>query len=401
MIIIYQLLFVFLITFNIWGNFVPGANYYDELITICAIILMMVRSNRLYIKKYEKKIIYSLLAVWAIGILATVKYHIQPQFAGVWRDMLAISKFPICYYAFYTRTPDIKASKICKSVVPISKLLISIILFFGFVNLFLHIPFLSGGERYGLPIYRFLYSHETFLVSSLICLIAVLIAHNSRKNILYILGGMVAVAMTLKSKPILVLLFIVASLFLRSRHKFRVTKFQMALMAVVVGVLTLYLASGQLNTYIGFGETAARGAFYLYGVDVAIRFFPLGSGFCTFASSLSHKYYSPLYYEYGMENINGITEDDGSYAGDTFWPNIYAQYGFLGFFIYLFLFICILKSITRRFFQFSNGWIASMSILLYGLTASFAESFFTNDSSVVFAVVLAIYIGNDDNNRKK
>ena len=95
-------IFLILITLNIWSEFVPNSNYADELTTIFALALCILGKKNHDKDTYGKWIVVSITGILLLGIISTIKYHIQPEFAGVWRDALAISKFPICYCAFNT-----------------------------------------------------------------------------------------------------------------------------------------------------------------------------------------------------------------------------------------------------------------------------------------------------------
>ena len=97
---LFYLLFIFLITENIYEKFIPGINFFDEIITIVAIFKILSNIKAFQHFKLEKKIIRYLSMILLIGCLSTLIYHVQPQFGGIWRDFLAVSKFPICYFAF-------------------------------------------------------------------------------------------------------------------------------------------------------------------------------------------------------------------------------------------------------------------------------------------------------------
>ena len=280
------------------------------------------------------------------------------------------------------------------SIIKFSKYYILIIFLCGAINFIKPIDLFSDGYRYGFPLFKFIYSHATFLVASLVVLVSVMIADGLKKNKLYIILGLICLLFTLRSKPVIVVIFVLLCIYMRQHKALTVlSKKRLAFYFILTVSLSLYFMSGQILEYIKYGDTAARTAFYIFGIDIAINNFPLGSGFCTFASTLSHTYYSPLYYEYGMQNINGITEIDGSYAGDTFWPNIFAQYGLFGMFFYLLMLYFIYRSINSRVVVLSDKWIASMILLLYSFAAAFAESFYTNATGVIYAIVITYYVG--------
>lgn len=393
------LFFFFLLFVNYVQQFIPVVTYFDEIITIAGVVIVLknYRYNTL-VRQDDKRVIKYICIVSCIGVISTINYHIQPHFAGVWRDALAITKFPICYYAYYLYSKRLDTNQILKRIVPWAKLVVTIIFVLGLVTLIFRVPALYADERYGLPIFTMGYTHNTFLVVTVFVLMATLIASGFRKNLFFIVLGSFCVLFSLRSKPMAALVFLAFTWILRRKGKVHLSKLKMCLYAVIIMVGTYYAAESQISMYLGWGETAARGACYYYGADIANSHFPIGSGFCTFSSSLSGLYYSPLYYEYNMSGMEGLSEYDYSYAADTFWPNVYAQYGWIGLLAYLMMIFHLFKSIHGRFEVLSDSWIAGMMLLVYMVAAAFAEAIFTNDSSVIIAITLTLFIGKDYEN---
>ena len=397
------LLFLFLLLANYLQMMFGGVHYYDEAITIMGLFFIIYfRHDMKELDGNFRKMMVFILLILTIGTISTARYHIQPQFAGVWRDALAISKFPICYYAYSLYSQHINLNNINKQVVPLAKVFICICFILGLFTYCFRDSFggiLYRGERYGFPLYHMGFSHNTFLIAVVIMNMAVLIANGFKKNMSLVLLGAFCVVLTMRSKPMFVLVFLAAVWYLRERNKsFRITKMNIICYSVLIILLTFFLISSQLNDYIGYGENAARGACYYYGVDIANNHFPLGSGFCTFSSSLSGTYYSPLYYEYGLSEMEGLTPENYNYAADTFWPNIYSQYGWIGLVFYLFMLYHMLQTINRRFILLSDQWVAGMLLLLYCISAAFAESIYTNSTAIDYALILALFIGKNNEN---
>ena len=90
--------------------------------------------------------------------------------------------------------------------------------------------------------------------------------------------------------------------------------------------------------------------------------------------------------------------DSYSYAADTFWPNIFSQYGWIGLICYLLMLYYLVRSVHKRFIPLSNQWVAGMLVLVYGMSAAFAEAFFTNSTAVDYALMLALFIGKNNEN---
>ncbi|WP_155804890.1 hypothetical protein [Photobacterium halotolerans] len=89
-------------------------------------------------------------------------------------------------------------------------------------------------------------------------------------------------------------------------------------------------------------DMSARSLMFLSSIDIATENFPLGSGPGTFGSAPAAIYYSPLYFQYGLNSVFGLeptslVEGNVSYLMDTFWPHVIAEYGFIGTGVYFFM----------------------------------------------------------------
>lgn len=395
-------MFLALLTLNIWEKYVPMANYIDEAVTLYAFYLIIFKKCS-YPKQRlanERWMMICFGIVMLFGLASTIVYRIQPQFAGVWRDAFAVLKFPICYYAFYTRSKYKECKLLNIWASRFSKIFVYILGFCGLINLAVEVPIFSEDFRYGFPLYRFIYSHATFMVSSAVVTTAILVSNGVNKNFLAILSGILAIVLSFRSKPLFCVFALVLLLFLKRRKRIRLSKYHYIIFSILVAGLSLYFMESRLTKFIEDSVFTARGAFYINGYFNAMDTFPLGSGFCTFASVLSHKYYSPLYSSLNMTSIWGITEDDGKFAGDAYWPNIYTQYGFIGMFAYVCMLIFLFLSVNRRYKTMSKEWIGAVFVYIYIISACFAESFLTNDTSVLYALVLALFLGRYKIKRK-
>ena len=100
--------------------------------------------------------------------------------------------------------------------------------------------------------------------------------------------GAIAILLTLRSKPMVPLVFLLVIWIIQLyKHKIKITKKRIVIYSSLIIIISYYAAYAQITEYISYGESTARGACYYYGADLANKYFPLGSGFCTFSSSLS------------------------------------------------------------------------------------------------------------------
>jgi hypothetical protein len=157
-------------------------------------------------------------------------------------------------------------------------------------------------------------------------------------------------------------------------------------------VVFYVLGKPRIERFMSFGLAAARMALYVIGIRILLDFFPLGSGFGTFASYLSGKYYSNLYALYGIDDVIGMTRTDYNFISDVFWPYIYGQFGVFGLVIYL----RVIFSVFIRQFHSGisrNSRIAVVAVWIYALIATTSEAYFTNGTGVQMALFLGLLIG--------
>lgn len=80
----------------------------------------------------------------------------------------------------------------------------------------------------------------------------------------------------------------------------------------------------------GPATTPARVALYRGSLEIARDHFPVGAGMGRYGSWMSRIEYSPVYREYGLDSVRGLTEHNSQYATDTFWPMILGEFGVIG-----------------------------------------------------------------------
>ena len=111
----------------------------------------------------------------------------------------------------------------------------------------------------------------------------------------------------------------------------------MAILAVVV----IWANFEKFSIYFitGYDEGAARTYMYYTSFEMLGDYFPFGSGFGTFGTDASGRYYSPLYYKYGLNFIYGCRPDDyqtdHSFFMDTFFPVVIGQFGIIGTLLFI------------------------------------------------------------------
>jgi hypothetical protein len=253
----------------------------------------------------------------------------------------------------------------------------------------------------------------TAIISALLYLFSVILTRHGRILLVDLLIFLLILSISLFSErakaygffvaAVVILIFFFINRFGRGLLSLR----NMLLIFGVVGLLVYYVTFNKLFFYFVEGvevvEMFARPALYFASFDIAIDYFPFGAGFSSFGSYYSGIYYSPLYFDYGLSNLWGLTPDYPWFISDTFFPMVLAQFGFFGLFV---LIACILVLIMKLKFAADgridlNGFLM-LSILFLGFLTieSFADSTVVQNRGVFSLALLGIISGFMINDRR-
>ena len=137
----------------------------------------------------------------------------------------------------------------------------------------------------------------------------------------------------------------------------------------------------------------ARGQLTYNGLRTAVSNLPFGTGPGTFGSRAAQRWYSPLYELYGMSEIHGLERAFPSYACDTFWPMLAAEYGFLGFASYLTFVVFLFLKIRELWERSAYIYLAAMTMFVYLLLETSGALAFSDEGAVSAALLLGLIFG--------
>lgn len=407
-------LYMFIFAFLIYADslsFIPFINYWDELFTITIFFVYLAYNVEIHgvTKVNKSKItlyIYILLIIF-IGLLGNILYPgIQNNESVIFRDIFAFLKFPLLMLMLSNVTQsrsEVEQKLVLHRANYISKITIIVSCIFAIIAYITGVGITEADEVRLVGTYQFIYSHPTYLVAYIVFCICMLIAEDRLKNRKYIYAGCVILFLSQRFKAYAILAIIILLLSIKVSYikrmfsfgwKTRFKKRYIFLVAMIIGVIFYVVFINRFMTYLEWGMTSARLALHIVCLQIATDFFPLGSGFGTFASFLSGKYYSNIYTMYGLSSIQGLKFDEYNYASDTFWPWVVGQFGFIGGFIYIKMMLKFIKNQLANIRNYDR-LIAFLIIWMYALLASAMEAFFTNGTGVAMALILCLFIGVD------
>jgi hypothetical protein len=210
---------------------------------------------------------------------------------------------------------------------------------------------------------------------------------NKKKSTLTILiFSVFGLLSTLRTKVIIlfpVSCGVIWLLFALEKDRLNTTKLPLKhFLILVFSFLVLSVAVYQVKDKLIFysTQTNARKAIFLTSLEITKNNYGFGEGFGRYGSAISAKYYSPLYYKYGLNNIWGISIKKSNFITDQWWGWYIGESGFIGMLFFLsalFLISVKLSSISKFHYKKNKDMsvlaYTALGGLIYGVGSGFAD----------------------------
>ena len=373
--------------------------YVDEacaLLGVMVVFLQGLRTKKLRISTSYSRLVLVIILFFVIGFAGNLIYRIQP-WKAVLIDVFTNAKYFLAiitgYVLFSMCEVERKNNVVVGHARVISLVLFALVCADSVLHIFPADP--DGKVSEGI---RLFYTHETFLAGAMVFLLTVLTAFYEKKNRPYIVMALIVLLSTMKSKAFGgAVIYIACVYFLLVRRK-KINIMHMVLMAATA------LAVGWDKIVFYFVELegeGARSAMLTTSFQVMQDYFPIGAGFGTYGSAVAMEYYSPLYYEYGLNNIWGLSETFSNFGSDAFWPIILGQTGLLGTICFIAILVLLFKQLKMISKISTRAYTAGVFALAYTLVSSFAESGFHNPLCVPLAVMIGYALTLDQKGKEQ
>lgn len=364
-----------------------GFTYIDESATLIAIAAYTIERLRSSGNNDKAGILASrcllcLGLVVAVGLLSNLFSGVSAAASSIAIDMFTCIKFPVALICitlvFRNKT------QLLRAVEGECKALVAVLLFFGVLNLFVQIGDFGVDPRYGIRSFRFIFIHPEML--NFVCVgILLILAQDYRKNMKWIIATLFIICLSLRSKGIAFAAIALLLMLTWGRGG------RLNLAQIAVGAVAAFAIGWDQYKYYFKSTGFARSELNRVAVVLANRFFPLGSGFATYGSSITSglSNYSPLYYEYGLSTVYGLEPGQTAFLSDTFWPIVIGQFGWLGFVMYC-LTIGFLCRWAYNFASSKGQRLAVVLCFVFLLISSTAESAFFHPNAIFLAMCLGL-----------
>lgn len=304
-------------------------------------------------------------------------------FRGVYLDLLQQLRPYAVFYLTWMMAPDFspKQKKRIKWVMLLS--------FFGYLILFKIKPSVVtsyGGEE----------SAALGQIALCCAMIYYLFSKQTKRNrniaILIMLLGLISGKSKYFGECVV---FITLMMFVKSKINF--TSVSTLLKVAALGCVIIFFTWTKFNAYYveGFQTDAqemARPLTYETGMKIMFQdYIPFGSGLGSFGTAAAAKEYSPLYYDYKLDMVWGLTPENPMFLADAFYPTL-AEFGIVGVFFFLWFW-------KRRLWECNKipnivyYRMALMAILALALEST-ADSSYLSGKGMGYFMVLALCLNS-------
>lgn len=388
----YSLLFQPLLIQNTSGAISIAFSYLDEIVTAMFIGVVFERYIRGFrFNKDGVGLVLYILLILGCGFASSAINGSQKLFP-IFVDAFTCVKFPICLLGIMIMGFD-KDFFVKRNLE--LKFIVNIMFVLDFINIFIVKIFQTAGFRFLFPAQKLMFKHPVDMADFLIIIMLILVYNSSkRKNLtaLIQITAMIITTQRFKQMAIMAIIWILYIYIAKAKLK---SKFPLVILVAVVVVL---IGGDMLGAYYT-DTTSARFLLTKVSIEIARTYFPLGLGFASYGSSMSEKYYSNVYVQYGLDHTWGLgLHGNTSFISDTFWPTVLGQMGVVGAVIIFCFFFFMLKK-SALIYHCKYEFIVSISILSYFLITSLGASSIFGPYAPLLACIYGAMI--QKNERKK
>lgn len=359
-------------------TYVVNFDWSDEILTVLLLCYAFMKQRFLVKDKGRTTEINIYIGLMIFYLVYSLLIQVT-TFRGVYLDLLQQLRPYAVFYLTWIMAPEFtpKQKKRIKWVMLLS--------FFGYLILFKIKPSVVtpyGGEE----------SAALGQIALCCAMIYYLFSKQTKRNrniaILIMLLGLVSGKSKYFGECVV---FIALVIFVKSKINF--TSVSTLLKVAALGCVVIFFTWTKFNAYYveGFQDDAqemARPLTYATGMEIMFKdYIPFGSGLGSFGTAAAAKEYSPLYYDYQLNNVFGLTPENPMFLADAFYPTL-AEFGIVGLFFFLWFW-------KRRLWECNKipnivyYRMALMAILALALEST-ADSSYLSGKGMGYFMILAL-----------
>lgn len=381
----HSLFFLFIIALVFQQNIariIPMFNYLDE---TCALVLFIFGFlNQVCRKRYMLKSdiisLTCLTCLFILGILSSLIYGYQDVYYTLLGGFLQV-KFFLLMFGIKWLAEDLTRYNIIQIVKDAC---------------YASLLFIIIAEMFNRLVYGVSFMYMLDTCSKVIFLTAgiIIASYRLRNELLLVAGGCILLLLTERAKAYagILLIIILYVWVIKLNKKVKLSEI------FLLGVGFIVLAWNKIYFYYVWGaaHNYARAVLTMTGIKVANEYFPLGTGFGTYASYVAADQYSPVYYMYGISEHSEMGVDRQMFLMDTYWPSVMCEMGWLGVVAIIVMLFVIFMKIQSLYKNNKCIYCACLLSFLYMIITTFEETGFMQPLLMCHAIIIGICIGYND-----
>jgi hypothetical protein len=369
-------------------------SFIDELLAVITIALLFF-VKKIKLLRAEYMILRLLFLIIFLGLLSNITSEQKIVGKVIFLDLLSFVKPFVVYFGVRIFFRDISFKTVypaLKKIIQYALLVLIIIIFADYV---FHI--FPRDQRFGLTSLELFFTHPSRLSFAISFIFIILYPKYIKKSYLLVfilLIGLVTLRVKYFGFLLIALLFIY---YRRIIVKINKRYFYALMMLIPIGLFIIF------KDWIYFyfvNNDWSRNILLKYSFKIGADFFPLGTGFGSYACYFSgQENYSWVYAHYGIDDVWGISKEFNSFLSDQYWPMILGQFGYFGllamFLIiikYFEILIGLLNSTESVFVK--NSVIATVLGLILLLIDSTSDAIFSQNRGVVIFIIIALVVNH-------
>ena len=378
-----------LIASNLNGVIATAFSYYDEIVGCMAMLFITVL---LVEKKLSAgdQIIYGILwIITFIGIVSNILSGVERTVFSILVDIIFLWKPIACYLAFKYCAMKYR-ERIIRTLYPWAKFAVILNFVLSVAGKIVNIGVYGNTDGAYIFFWNSTYQTAWLIIAGLLIIAANCVSEKDFiKYLIMAIFPLFFIEATMVWSWIIVEISLIVML---GKNKTLKKRYIVFLGAVIFGAFF-----SEVSYYL-FSRTGPRAKLIRGALEVAAEYFPLGSGFATYGSEMASRYYSPIYVAMGWEYSWGLGVVYNQYINDNFFACILAQFGWIGFIVYLVLQLNIFNQVNTVFLSKMERATAISTLLI--IVASMIGSASAKSAMGVFVFsVLGVLAAKTDKNQ--
>jgi len=366
------------------------------------IIYFITTKSKIKLFRNEQYILFLLSIIAVIGLTSNISSYFKgyrTNGVAIIGDFINFYKAFVVYFAIRLLSNNFDSKKVITKLRVFLKYIFLILI--GFIIVDFIFKIFPHPIRYEIYSYELFFKHPSRFAFAFAFIFIALFPKYYLKNKGFLLAVLICGLLSLRVKYFG---FVVISIFFMFYGKklFKISKIYFFTILGILSSLIVWFFWYSFELYFSFDKIEdawSRAVILYYSFFIGNDFFPLGTGFGTYSSYFSGKYYSWVYDLYSIDEVWGISRIYWGFIADQYWPMVLGQFGYLGLFSMLLViynfFLLFIKRITdnindEKYFNLLSVVLGLVLLII----DSTSDAILTQQRAVVMFIYFALIINS-------